>query len=245
MSLEEVKRSWTRLGEQDPLWAVLVEPGKRKGGWNIDEFFAVGERDVAGARSWLERLGLPTEWERVLDFGCGAGRLSQALAKSAGEVVGVDVSGSMLETARRFDRSGGRCKFVLNDAPDLRIFPDADFDFVFSQLVLQHLPADVIFAYLGEFMRVLRPGGLAVLQCTTRPLSTLKGAIWRVAPYRLVALGQRVVLRYPAPMRMTAIAPDHFCRVIEEHGGQVVDARAIDDRATHWRSTHYVVRRLP
>jgi SAM-dependent methyltransferase len=243
VSFEEVRRDWTRLGEEDPLWAVHVAPDKRGGKWDVDQFLELGRADVGIARDWLTRLALPAEWKRVLDFGCGAGRLSQALAEHADEVVGVDVSEPMLATARKLDRSSGKCRFVHNDRPDLRQFEDSQFDLVYSELVLQHLPADVIDGYLAEFMRVLNSGGVAVLQCTTRPLWTVKGAMWRFAPYRLLALGQRVVLRYPAPMRMTALAPDRLRAVVGRHGGEVVDSVTEDIPATHWQSTRYVVRK--
>jgi SAM-dependent methyltransferase len=243
MTFDQVRRDWTRLGETDPLWAVHVAPDKRGGRWDVDQFLDLGRQDVAVAREWLARLGLPVTWKRVLDFGCGAGRLSQALAEHADEVVGVDVSEPMLETAARLDRTGGKCRFVHNAVPDLSRFPDGGFDLVYSELVLQHLPLDAIEGYLAEFMRVLGPGGVAVLQCTTRPLWTLKGALWRFAPFRVVAWGQRVVLRYPAPMRMTALAPDRLRRVVAEHGGEVADSVTEDQPLTHWQSTRYVVRK--
>lgn len=244
MTFDEVRRDWTKLGEADPLWAVHVAPDKRGGRWDVDQFLELGRADVGIARDWLRSLGLPTRWRRVLDFGCGAGRLSQALAEHADEVVGVDVSEPMLETARGLDRSGGRCEFVHNDSPGLGRFEDGSFDLVYSELVLQHLPADVIEGYLAEFMRVLNPGGVAVLQCTTRPLWTFKGAMWRFAPYRLVALGQRFVLRYPAPMRMTALAPTRLATVVTSHGGEVVASLTEDVPATHWQSTRYVVHKV-
>lgn len=241
---ETVRRDWIRLAERDPLWAVYVAPGTRGGRWDVERFFALGRADVATAMAWLDRLGLPNRFDRALDFGCGVGRLSQALAEHAGMVVGVDVARPMIDLARRLDR-GGRCEFVLNEEEDLRGFESASFDLVYSELVLQHLPARAIEVYLAEFLRVLRPGGVAVLQCTSRPLWTVKGVIWRLTPGWLVRLGQRVVLRYPAPMRMTAMRPDRVRAVIEAHGGVVIDSKSEDDRAAHWRSTRYVIRAKP
>ena len=92
-------------------------------------------------------------------------------------------------------------------------------------------------------MLVLNSGGIGELQCTTRPLWTLKGTLWRFAPYRLLAMGQRIILRYPAPMRMTAVSPAHFRQVITTHGGEVVDSMAEDIQEAHWQSTKYVVRK--
>ncbi|MGX7825463.1 class I SAM-dependent methyltransferase [Actinokineospora sp. 24-640] len=240
MSFDEVRRDWTRLGECDPLWAVYVSPGKRGGRWDVEEFLALGRDDVADTRAWLARLGRPTRWRRALDFGCGAGRLTTALADHAEAVTGVDVSLPMLETARAIDATG-RCEFVLNDAPDLELFGDNEFDLVYTALVLQHLPREVIEGYLPEFVRVLAPGGTAVLHCSTTPLWTFKGVLWRLVPHRLIAFGQRKLLGYPAPMRMTALSDKRFTAIITAAGGTVVDTLTEDDRSTHWRLTRYVI----
>jgi hypothetical protein len=67
--------------------------------------------------------------------------------------------------------------------------------------------------------------------------------IWRFAPGALVRLGQRLVLGYPAPMRMTAMPPARVRAILTANGGDVLDTISTDDRAAHWRSTRYVVRR--
>ncbi|WP_162292984.1 class I SAM-dependent methyltransferase [Actinophytocola xinjiangensis] len=238
MSFDDVRRDWVRLAEQDPLWAVYVAADKRGGRWDPDQFLATGRSDVADAVSWLAELGVGPRWGRVLDFGCGAGRLTQALAGHADEVVGVDVAPAMLATARSLSPPAN-CRFVLNETSDLSAFESGGFDLVYSELVLQHLPAPVIETYLREFLRVLAPGGVALLQCTTRPLWTFKGVVWRVVPGPLVRLAQRRLLGYPAPMRMTRFGPARVARVT---GDAILATRTVDDRATHWRSTRYVLR---
>lgn len=244
VSFEQVRADWTRLGAEDPLWAVHVAPDKRGGRWEVEDFLDLGRQDVARARGILEGLGLPTTWDRVLDFGCGAGRLSQALAEHADEVVGLDVSAPMLETARSLDRSGGCVSFVLAEDSDLRAFPDGSFDLVFTERVLQHLPRPVLEAYLAEFVRVLRPGGVAYLHCTTRPMWTLRGMVWRFAPGPLVRWAQRALLHYPASMRMTGLPEGRMAALIGAAGGEVVDSVAVDEPETHWQARRYVVRKL-
>ncbi|MEU4336555.1 class I SAM-dependent methyltransferase [Micromonospora lupini] len=243
MNLNDVRRDWTKLGAEDPLWAVLVQPGKRGGRWDVDEFLATGRADVEETTDWLGQLGLPTRWERVLDFGCGAGRLSQGLAPQADEVVGVDIAPSMLETARQLDRSAGNIRFVLNDAPDLSQFPDGHFDLVYSALVLQHLPRPAIDSYLAEFLRVLRPGGIAVVGLPTEPARTAKGLIWQVVPFGLISWAQRRLLDYPAPMSMTAVPDADMARLVAAHGGQIVGQRPDLPYTEDWVCTRYAVRR--
>ncbi|HEX6869899.1 MAG TPA: class I SAM-dependent methyltransferase [Micromonosporaceae bacterium] len=243
MTLDDARRDWTALGADDPLWAVLTLPGKRGGRWEVEEFLATGREDVAVTIRWLTDLGRPTRFSRVLDFGCGVGRLSQALAHHADEVIGVDIAPTMLDAARAMDRSGGVCTFVHNDRADLRQFPDQHFDLVYSMLVLQHLPRAAVDAYLAEFIRVLRPGGTVVVQVPTRPLWTLKGMIWRFAPYPLVGWAQRRFLGYPAAMRMTAVADADLVALVGRHGGEVL-ARMVDPTYTEdWRNTRYALGR--
>jgi SAM-dependent methyltransferase len=245
MSFEQVRKDWTTLGAEDPLWAVDVAPDKRGGKWDVEAFLEVGRQEVESAREQLGRLGLPTSWDRALDFGCGAGRLSQALAAHAGEVVGLDVSPPMLEKARSLDRTGGRVSFVLNEAPDLRAFPDGSFDLVFTMRVMQHLPRPVLEKYLAEFLRVLRPGGVAVVHVPTEPMWTLRGVVWRVAPTPVIRWAQRRLLGYPAPMRMTGVPEQRMAELAAANGGEVVEAGVFDEPQTNWRARRYVIRRRP
>ena len=75
----------------------------------------------------------------------------------------------MIERANGFNRHNGRCEYVVNASPDLSMFPDETFDFVYSNIVLQHMPFDLSTGYMREFVRVLRPGGVAVFTCPSRP----------------------------------------------------------------------------
>ena len=239
VGLEQVRRDWTRLGSTEPLWAVCVDPDKRDGGWDDDEFLASGRSDVDPAVARLDELGLRPGGGRVLDFGCGAGRLSNALAAHFDEVVGVDISAPMLEEARRLDRSGGRIAFTLNERPDLALFDDGSFDLVYTDLVLQHLPTVLAEGYVREFARVLRPGGVMVLGVPETERRTFKGMVFRYVPWPLVALAQRVVLRYPAPMRMHTLRTGRIAELVP--AGRIA---ASDEYwgGDHWRHLrHFVV----
>lgn len=240
-ALDEVRRDWTVLGAADPLWAVLV----RRGGWELADFLATGRADVAATVSWLAELGLPTRWERALDFGCGVGRLSQALAEHADEVIGVDISASMLEVAGRINRTGARCTFVHNDAPDLGRFPDGHVDLVYSVLVLQHLPRPMIDVYLAELLRVLRRDGSAVIQIPTRRLWTVRGLAWRVLPFPVLRWVQRRLLGYPAPMRMTVVSDVDMVGTVTRLGGRVVARRIDPTDSKDFQLTRYVIRHAP
>lgn len=238
--LDRVREDWTRLGSADPLWAVLVSPEHRGGRWDPAVFLATGRAEVDAVWTHLTRLGIAPVRGRAIDFGCGAGRLTQALTAYADEVVGIDVSAPMLERARGLDRTG-RCTFVLNDRPDLSAWADAGFDLAYSSLVLQHLPAALTATYLSELVRVLRPGGVLVAQVATRPDASVRGRIARVAPRAALRIAQRRVLGYPAPMDMHATSPAAVADAAARHGGRVVDATDEPMYGGHWHYRRYFV----
>ncbi|NHA67242.1 class I SAM-dependent methyltransferase [Phycicoccus flavus] len=229
----EARADWALLGERDPLWAVLMRPGTKDGGWDAEEFLATGRAEVAAALDHLRSLGHEPAGDVALDFGCGAGRTAVALAGTFGRVVGLDVSPGMLARARALDPTG-RCEFVLSDREDLSRFPDGSFDLVYSSLVLQHLPPALAWPMLAELARVVRPGGALVVQTTTRVLPSFKGLVFRYAPWPLIRFGQRVLLRYPAPMRMHAFPPARVEAVLAGAGLAVRDRVPDPTYGGHW-----------
>lgn len=241
--LHKLREDWTTLGAEDPLWAVCVSEHARGGKWDLEAFFELGRTEVSAALAELDRLGLAPGRRRALDFGCGVGRLSAALAEHVDEVIGVDIAPTMLEQARRFDRSGGRCRFVLNTGPDLAFLPDRSVDLVYSSLVLQHMPADLAAGYLREFARVLTDGGVAIFQVADRSTRSLRALIVRLSPWPVLRFLQRRVLGYPAPMRMTLLRRADVERSLAGTGVRIVDR--VDDQMYWgpWRySRYYAVR---
>jgi ubiquinone/menaquinone biosynthesis C-methylase UbiE len=129
---------------------------------------------TAGLRStgpWhLDDLPVKYKTGRALDFGCGIGRTTQALAFIFDRVDGVDISDEMIRLALGHDT--GRCCFHHNACADLKLFKARTFDFVYSMIVLQHMPQDMQHGYVREFFRVLKPGAS---RCSTRPKAPTRG----------------------------------------------------------------------
>ena len=146
------------------MWAVLTTDGKEHGRWSAEDFFATGRAEIAMILARAAAHGTSVRAGRALDFGCGVGRLSQALAEHFASVDGVDIAPSMLNAARRLDHHQGKVSYRLNTEPDLRLFAGGTFDFVYSTLVLQHMAPENALRYIAEFCRVLSPGGVAVFQ---------------------------------------------------------------------------------
>ncbi|HEY6066080.1 MAG TPA: class I SAM-dependent methyltransferase [Thermoanaerobaculia bacterium] len=128
-------------------------------------FAESGERDLDA--HVVDGLAVTPGW-RVLEIGCGVGRLLKPLSKRVARVVGVDVSGEMLQRAREYcaglenvelHRTEGRLDFLT----------PGSFDFVFSHIVFQHLPRKAyVETYFREAFRVLAPGGVVRVQVDGR-----------------------------------------------------------------------------
>lgn len=165
--LRKLRRHWEYFGREDPFGAALTWTDKSGGSWSDDDFFRDGEVVVANLFHRASELGIEVPRGRALDFGCGPGRLTQALAARFDTVDGVDIARSMIANARRFNRHGERCRYHVNSKTDLRRFGDATFTFVCSLLVLQHMKPRFAVGYVREFMRVLAPSGVLVFQVPT------------------------------------------------------------------------------
>jgi ubiquinone/menaquinone biosynthesis C-methylase UbiE len=166
---QQLSQTWEELGEQDPLWAVASLPDKRGGRWNLVEFMETGERGIAHYHQLIAAHFPNTgAFAHVLDFGCGAGRLTCAWGRRARQATGVDISSSMLEIAKKNLADRDNLHFVLNQNPDLRVFKDETFDLVFSLICLQHMPWPIAAGYISEFARVCRRGGIVAFQLPSR-----------------------------------------------------------------------------
>jgi SAM-dependent methyltransferase len=111
---------------------------------------------VEAVASWTDLTG-----KCVLDFGCGIGRVSAALASLAGEVVGVDLSERMIAEARARASGLPNVSFESTDGAALP-FPDGRFDLILavdSYPYLVRAGGDVLPRHLDEAARLLRPGG--------------------------------------------------------------------------------------
>nr|HQV30344.1 methyltransferase domain-containing protein [Calditrichia bacterium] len=103
--------------------------------------------------------------KRMLEIGCGIGRMTKHLATHFGEVVGIDVSGEMIRQGKSRLADVPNATLLETSGSDLGDFDDNSFDFVFSFIVFQHIPDKaVIFNYIRETMRVLKKGGIFKFQ---------------------------------------------------------------------------------
>jgi ubiquinone/menaquinone biosynthesis C-methylase UbiE len=134
---------------------------------------------------------------RVLDAGAGSGRVSRALAQLGWTVTALDVSSEML---RRVGRDVPGSTTVQGALGRPLPFADASFDAIVSVRVLKYV--DALEVAIGEFARVLRPGGIAAIEFTNRRSLARFG--YRDAPTRLVSMGEAQRLLEDRGLRVVA-----------------------------------------
>lgn len=162
--LERMRREWDDRARENARYYVNTE----RDDWTDEAFFASGERTLA--EEILTDMtnicqGKDPKQMRVLEIGCGAGRVTRALARQFGTVYGVDISGEMVERARRALADQPNAHVFQNSGCDLAVLGDIEVDFAFSSIVFQHIPSRaVIESYVREVHRLLRPGGLFKFQ---------------------------------------------------------------------------------
>jgi SAM-dependent methyltransferase len=232
MRLSTVQRYWDHQAHTDPMWAILTHPAKTEGRWNAQEFFATGTHEVDMFMKRAEAWGVPAARRTALDFGCGIGRLTQALAVHFDWVCGVDISPKMIELAREHNRQGERCEYRWNPENHLRTFADGSIDMIYSWITLQHMRPRHAREYMREFLRVLAPGGLLLFQCPSRPIS------FRQDVGRWTALLSR-----QRPMYMNGMDRDRVVALLERGGGRVLDIRQDDHSIPGYHSFCYAVTR--
>jgi 2-polyprenyl-3-methyl-5-hydroxy-6-metoxy-1,4-benzoquinol methylase len=224
-------RAWEDWGSVDPLYAILTDPKYRHGGGDRAEFLATGAQFAASIVRQCDALGLAQQRGRALDFGCGVGRVTAPLSETFGNVVGLDISESMVATARRLHADRPNCTFEVQRSSDLQQYADGSFDFVLCVLVLQHMSSgEAILRYLAEFSRVLRPGGALVVQLPSVVPAPTVPASWRTRAglrsragtfLRRLGVSPQVLYRrldWVPEMTMTAV-PDELTRSTLAAGG--------------------------
>src|SRR5574337_1244819 len=124
-NLSKTKKDWETLAKEDPLWAILGADDKKYNSWKLNEFFKTGQEEINLVIKYLkEKKLLPKAKKSSLDFGCGVGRLTRALSKYFDESYGVDISPTMIKSAKDLNKEFKNCKFLETKGKVKLDFPD-------------------------------------------------------------------------------------------------------------------------
>jgi len=212
---QHIQDTWQHLGETEPHWSV--SSSKQFLQENIHRskkaFYDSGQDDLTRLFRTLERNGIDhSSFKTCLEYGCGVGRATRWLARRFEVVFGCDISRSHLQEAESYLAGEGVRNVTLKhirQIHDVANLPKVDV--IYSFIVLQHNPPPVISLIIREFIRALRPGGVALFQVPTYRLG-----------YRFVLkeyLGQEYTRR---DMEMHVLAQKQIFEIITQEGGRLI-----------------------
>jgi SAM-dependent methyltransferase len=159
LTVRDTDADWRELGKSNPYWGVISHPDYQRENMTperVEQFYASGAFHIRPVAEDLQKLTGELPHGRALDFGCGVGRLAEAMTAYASEVTGVDISPGMLELARA---RGSKVTYVDQ-------IPDGPFDWINSFIVFQHIPPARGEQIIEQLLARLAPGGMVSLQLT-------------------------------------------------------------------------------
>jgi SAM-dependent methyltransferase len=173
--LLRMRRDWDRRARENARHYVVTGQPQ----WSDEEFFQSGrialEEDILNDLENICQGQRPKDM-KVLEIGCGAGRVTRALAQFFGDVYAVDISREMVRQAQRAVSDFPNARVFRNNGKDLSALSGPwwrrlgtgrplQVDFAFSSMVFQHIPSrEIIENYAREVHRLLRPGALFKFQ---------------------------------------------------------------------------------
>ena len=153
-----MKKEWDARAKMDPLLAIATGHSQSE-----DDFWKSGVdecKNLLGIEgdlfSTIIKNKEPSKM-KILEIGCGIGRILIPMSKIFGEAIGVDVSSEMVQLGQKHIANLPNCKILENNGVDLSLFTDNYFDFCCSYIVFQHIPEKkIVEQYISEVSRVLK-----------------------------------------------------------------------------------------
>jgi len=165
-----------------------------------------------------EGAARPLEGLSALDVGCGAGLLSEPLARLGATVIGLDPAPTNVAVARRHAERAGLSIDYREEEVEAVVERGERFDIVLAMEVVEHV-ADMP-AFVSACCRAVKPGGLLVMATINRTLRA----------YALAVVGAEYVLGWlPRGTHQWEkfVTPDELADAIEDGGLEVADRRGV------------------
>ena len=173
---------WDARAKENPMYYIDTDNKN----WDLDEFYSSGLKYVSDlVPPVLACTGFDPKGKRILEIGCGMGRFFPGFSDLFDEIWGLDISPEMIRLGETHCPVKD-AKFILGNGQDLAGIPDESVDYCFSYIVFRHIPnKEILWHYLAEIDRVLKPGG--VFQLHFHSSEQLKLKIYSSVPRKVIS----------------------------------------------------------
>jgi SAM-dependent methyltransferase len=153
-----MKKEWDERAKLDPLFAIATGFSEtEKDFWDSGKIFLKNFLGLETPRFKKIIQNKEPSKMKILEIGCGLGRVLIPMCDYFGECIGIDVSPEMVQQSQKYIENLPNCKILENNGTDLSMFADNSFDFCFSYIVFQHIPEKkIVEQYIKEVSRVLK-----------------------------------------------------------------------------------------
>ena len=219
-------KQWNKFGKDDPYFGVLSDEKYRLKNFTDSakkEFFSTGYQHVDSIVKKIEVLfNRNFNPNKVLDYGCGVGRVLIPLSKYSNETIGVDVSDAMLKECE--------LNCIENKISNIRLLNAAEYsasfsekvDFIHSYIVFQHIPVRKGISILLKLLENLSENGIGVLHFTFSKKNNLRWFIEKIrnnVPLvsNIINIIRRRDFNYPT-MQMNSYDINKILFILQKHG---------------------------
>jgi ubiquinone/menaquinone biosynthesis C-methylase UbiE len=221
--IADASQEWREIAQLDDVFVNIAGQPRHAERWSEDDFYATGTSDWADfRRHWLHYW--PQLGGTCVEIGCGAGRVTQALAADFEHVIALDVSPEMIGRARAVCPENVDFREV--GGPEIPL-GSGEADAIFSCHVLQHFEDfDAVARSMEEARRTLRGGGTAMVHITLS--SYRRSRLWRAREELRLRLARRRLRRgvRPAVIRMRTYKHEDVFRLMAAAGFSDCELRA-------------------
>lgn len=244
-NLKSSQKIWNNLAREDAFSAVLTYKEKKGNKWDAEGFFQTGVDEVSNDMKYVLSLA-DVKKGSALDFGCGVGRLTQALAPHFKTMYGIDISSQMIEIANRYNTFGTNCRYIVNIRNDLSLIPNNSLDFIYSKITLQHMRFSRAQRYMREFVRILTPGGILFFQLPSAPLRPVQSGSWycikKIVPAACIEFLQ-FTLKKKSRAYVYPTDQEKVIHILEKSGMALLGVREDFSDPKHWRGYQYCAKK--
>jgi SAM-dependent methyltransferase len=221
---------WDDKARQNPLFAIMSSTTMQGIGTDsptegqLSQFFAKG-RSLADTIV-MPGLSIAPQDGAVVEYGCGAGRILNALAeRGIGPLIGVDISPTMLELCRRYVPKVEQ--LVAVGSGGHIALPDGCARLVYSYAVLQHIDRLSVFEHaIDEMCRLAGPAGALALQTSCKDLAnpecTPRGRTWNFERLSIYPKGPFYMIRPNTSWYGVVIGYDRLAKRLQRNGFEIV-----------------------